>query len=127
MFQRLLLLQQEVLSSPSSTDSSCDSGVCMSAVSSSTPTPALGSGDKTPAPLPPPRTSVPAPPPRQVRFQCEPTKCLEYARDNKTDADVGEAGEEDVNKKKVHCVTFAETECKIREFVPDQQLVNIKL
>ena len=117
------MLQQEVLSSPSSTDSSCDSGVCMSAMS--------GSGDKAPAPVPPPRTSVLAPPPRQVRFQCEPTKCLEYVRDNKTEADtndnVGEAAEEDANKKKVHSVTFAETECNIREFVPDQQLVNVKL
>ena len=130
LFQRLLMLQQEVLSSPSSTDSSCDSGVCMSAMTpSSIPTPPVS--DKTPAPIPPPRTSVPAPPPRQVRFQCQPTKCLEYARDNKTDNDVpakvGEADEEDPNKKKVHNVTFAETECNIREFVPDQQLVNLKL
>ena len=124
------MLQQEVLSSPSSTDSSCDSGVCMSAMTSSS-IPAPPVSDKTPAPIPPPRTSVPAPPPRQVRFQCQPTKCLEYARDNKTDNDVpakvGEADEEDPNKKKVHSVTFAETECNIREFVPDQQLVNIKL
>ena len=96
---------------------------------SSIPTPHVS--DKTPAPIPPPRTSVPAPPPRQVRFQCQPTKCLEYARDNKTDNDVpakvGEADEEDPNKKKAHNVTFAETECNIREFVPDQQLVNLKL
>ena len=63
------------------------------------------------------------------RFQSEPTKCLEYARDPDK-AGLGEslASEtetEDTAKRK-HSVTFAEAECKVREFVPDKELVMIK-
>ena len=56
------------LASPSSTDSSGDSGVCLV-----TTTAQQQQGEEEVQ--------------RQVRFQCQPTKCLEYARD-KTEAEV---------------------------------------
>ena len=63
------------------------------------------------------------------RFQSEPTKCLEYARDpdkaGLSEPLASEAETEDAAKRK-HSVTFAEAECKVREFVPDKELVMIK-
>ena len=63
------------------------------------------------------------------RFQSEPTKCLEYARDHDkaglSEPLTSEAETEDAAKRK-HSVTFAEAECKVREFVPDKELVMIK-
>ena len=58
------------------------------------------------------------------RFQSEPTtKCLEY----RSDPDKArEAEAEDAAKRKPHSVTFAEAECKVREFVPDKEMVMIK-
>ena len=56
------------------------------------------------------------------RFQSEPTKCLEYA----ADPDKAEVTPEDAAKRKPHSVTFAEAECKVREFVPDKEMVMIK-
>jgi len=56
---------------------------------------------------------------RVVRFQSEPTtKCLEY----RSDPDKAREAE-DAAKRKPHSVTFAEAECKVREFVPDKEMV----
>ena len=56
------------------------------------------------------------------RFQSEHTKCLEYARD----PDKAAAENEDAAKRKPHSVTFSEAECKVREFVPEKELVTDK-
>ena len=62
------------LASPSSTDSSGDSGVCLvTTTTATTATTTQQQGEEEVQ--------------RQVRFQCQPTKCLEYARD-KTEAEV---------------------------------------
>ena len=61
------------LASPSSTDSSGDSGVCLVTTTAATTTTQQQQGEEEVQ--------------RQVRFQCQPTKCLEYARD-KTEAEV---------------------------------------
>ena len=64
------------LASPSSTDSSGDSGVCLvttTTAAATTTTTAQQQGEEEVQ--------------RQVRFQCQPTKCLEYASD-KTEAEV---------------------------------------
>ena len=54
------------------------------------------------------------------RFQSEPTKCLEYR------SDPDKAGEAEDAAKRKHSVTFAEAECKVREFVPDKEMVMIE-
>ena len=101
------------LASPSSTDSSGDSGVCLvttTATATATTITTQQQGEEEVQ--------------RQVRFQCQPTKCLEYARD-KTGAEVKEqeaAGEE---ARRLPSVTFAEAECDVREFVTDKDLVSI--
>ena len=97
------------LASPSSTDSSGDSGVCL-VTTTATATTTQQQGEEEVQ--------------RQVRFQCQPTKCLEYARD-KTEAEVKvqeAAGEE---ARRLPSVTFAEAECDVREFVTDKDLVSI--
>ena len=100
------------LASPSSTDSSGDSGVCLvttTATATATTITTQQQGEEEVQ--------------RQVRFQCQPTKCLEYARD-KTGAEVKEqeaAGEE---ARRLPSVTFAEAECDVREFVTDKDLVR---
>ena len=99
------------LASPSSTDSSGDSGVCLvtTTATATATTTAQQQGEEEVQ--------------RQVRFQCQPTKCLEYARD-KTEAEVKEqeaAGEE---ARRLPSVTFAEAECDVREFVTDKDLVR---
>ena len=99
------------LASPSSTDSSGDSGVCLvtTTATTTTTTTAQQQGEEEVQ--------------RQVRFQCQPTKCLEYARD-KTGAEVKvqeAAGEE---ARRLPSVTFAEAECDVREFVTDKDLVR---
>ena len=54
------------------------------------------------------------------RFQSEPTKCLEYR------SDPDKAKEDEDAAKRKHSVTFAEAECKVREFVPDKEMVMIE-
>ena len=75
------------LASPSSTDSSGDSGVCLvtttAATTTTTTTAQQQQGEEEVQ--------------RQVRFQCQPTKCLEYARD-KTEAEVKVQGRKSINQ-----------------------------
>ena len=100
------------LASPSSTDSSGDSGVCL--VTTTATATAIATAQQQG------EEEVQ----RQVRFQCQPTKCLEYARD-KTGAEVKvqeAAGEEEA--RRLPSVTFAEAECDVREFVTDKDLVS---
>ena len=95
------------LASPSSTDSSGDSGVCLvTTTATATTTTAQQQGEEEVQ--------------RQVRFQCQPTKCLEYARDKTEEQEA--TGEEEA--RRLPSVTFAEAECDVREFVTDKDLVS---
>ena len=99
------------LASPSSTDSSGDSGVCLVTTTATTTTAIATSQQQGEEEVQ-----------RQVRFQCQPTKCLEYARDKTGVKEQEAAGEEEA--RRLPSVTFAEAECDVREFVTDKDLVR---
>ena len=90
--------------------------------------------------------------PECCRFQSEPTKCLEYTRDQdkphisdpltRSDSEEDKSrvklsqlsqlsykqftrSDSDSEDKRKLSVTFAEAECNVREFVPDKDLVML--
>ena len=58
------------------------------------------------------------------RFQCEPTKCLEYSRDMTKTAESGGAGEDGSKNRPQHQVSIAKKDCKIRDYPQDKDLVD---
>ena len=57
------------------------------------------------------------------RFQCEPTKCLEYSRDMAKTAESGNT-EDGSKKRQQHHVSIAKKDCKIRDYPQDKDLVD---